>query len=484
MTFRSTAAIAAIALLPTGALADTLNTLPTGDGGPISTTHPYLGLTPLVQTGGFFNSLGEIRFFAGDYAPTGYARADGSLLNINDNEALFAKLGTTYGGDGITTFRLPDLVGRAVVGTGESYALGERMGSETVRLTDANLPAHSHGLDGGAGDTTGPTGAGVAYNNMMPGLALDYEINRFGIFPSRPLVDVTPQMAEFGEPQAFSEPYLSFVEIDAARDGAGGDADRELLPADGRLLPIAQNTALFSLMGTTFGGDGRTTFALPDMGDRIVTGTGRGPGLSERRDGQTLGSNTETLTVNEMPAHAHLDQEGSATSVTGGGQAENNLQAELSMTWVIATQGLFPSRDGGGAPGDIPYLGELALFAGNFAPRGFAKAQGQLLSITQNSALFSILGTTFGGDGRVTFALPDLRGRTPIGAGQSRVDAGTFIRFGERGGRETFTLTGAQLPSHSHSYDLPPVPLPAGVWLLLAGMGGLGGLAALRRRPA
>jgi microcystin-dependent protein len=82
-----------------------------------------------------------------------------------------------------------------------------------------------------------------------------------------------------------------------------------------------------------------------------------------------------------------------------------------------------------------PLLGEIKLFAGNFAPRGWALCDGQLLPINQNTALFSILGTTYGGDGRTTFALPDLRGRFPLHAG-----AGpdlTRRELGERGGRET-----------------------------------------------
>ncbi len=96
-----------------------------------------------------------------------------------------------------------------------------------------------------------------------------------------------------------------------------------------------------------------------------------------------------------------------------------------------------------------PFLGEIRMFAGTFAPRGWAFCDGQLLQISQYSALFSLLGTTYGGDGRTTFALPDLRGRAPIHAGQG---AGLTRRvLGERGGQETVTLTVAQMPSHNHT---------------------------------
>jgi microcystin-dependent protein len=94
------------------------------------------------------------------------------------------------------------------------------------------------------------------------------------------------------------------------------------------------------------------------------------------------------------------------------------------------------------------YLAEVRIFAGNFAPRGWALCEGQLLSISQNTALFSLLGTIYGGDGRTTFALPDMRGRVAVGPG-----AGPGLsqyREGQRGGTETNTLTIAQLPAHNH----------------------------------
>lgn len=94
------------------------------------------------------------------------------------------------------------------------------------------------------------------------------------------------------------------------------------------------------------------------------------------------------------------------------------------------------------------FIGTITLFGFNFAPQGWAKCEGQLLPIAQNSALFSLLGTIYGGDGRTTFALPDLRGRAPIGENQG---AGLTNRpLGSRGGTETDTLTTAQLPAHTH----------------------------------
>jgi microcystin-dependent protein len=96
-----------------------------------------------------------------------------------------------------------------------------------------------------------------------------------------------------------------------------------------------------------------------------------------------------------------------------------------------------------------PFIAEIRIFAGNFAPRGWAFCNGQLLPISQNTALFSLIGTTYGGDGRTTTALPDLQGRAPMHPG--RGPGLTDKRLGERGGVEQVTLTEAQMPNHSHS---------------------------------
>lgn len=90
------------------------------------------------------------------------------------------------------------------------------------------------------------------------------------------------------------------------------------------------------------------------------------------------------------------------------------------------------------------YIGEIRMFSGNFAPMGWLLCQGQLLPISGNEALFSLLGTTFGGDGQTNFALPDLRGRVPLHVSQAYPQ-------GQKGGSETVTLTAQQLPAHTHT---------------------------------
>ena len=96
-----------------------------------------------------------------------------------------------------------------------------------------------------------------------------------------------------------------------------------------------------------------------------------------------------------------------------------------------------------------PFIAQIVMFGGNFAPRNWALCDGQLLQISQFTALFSILGTTYGGDGRTTFALPELRGRVAVHAGSG--PGLTQRRLGEKGGAETVTLTTQQIPSHTHN---------------------------------
>lgn len=103
-----------------------------------------------------------------------------------------------------------------------------------------------------------------------------------------------------------------------------------------------------------------------------------------------------------------------------------------------------------------PFLGQLLAVAFNFSPRGWAVCQGQLLPINQNQALFSLLGTTFGGDGRVTFGLPDLQGRIPVGNGKGFV-------LGQRSGEENHTLTLGEMPAHTHALNATNSPTSTNV---------------------
>lgn len=168
--------------------------------------------------------VGEIRIFAGNFAPAGWMFCEGQLLPISENETLFQLIGTTYGGDGESTFALPDMRGRLPIHQGSGYVLAETGGVETVTLTVNQIPAHSHTVLAKAPTASAPngnathtipgskmfaggtikaystgvpaltldmnaavinsTGGSQPHDNMMPYLCVDYIISLFGIFPS------------------------------------------------------------------------------------------------------------------------------------------------------------------------------------------------------------------------------------------------------------------------------------------------------------
>jgi microcystin-dependent protein len=160
--------------------------------------------------------IGEIRMFGGNFAPVGWAFCNGALMAIDQNDALFNLIGTTYGGDGQTTFALPDLQSRVPVHVGPGFALGQSAGVETVTLTSSQIPAHSHVPQANAGvgsqsspaggvwaqstlnqfssaapsvtmapQALGSSGGSQPHDNMVPFLVVNFILSLFGIFPSQ-----------------------------------------------------------------------------------------------------------------------------------------------------------------------------------------------------------------------------------------------------------------------------------------------------------
>lgn len=132
-------------------------------------------------------------------------------------------------------------------------------------------------------------------------------------------------------------------------------------------------------------------------------------------------------------------------SVVGSNIPISIMQPYLALNYCIAVQGVFPARDVAD-----PMIGTIVAYGFSFTPRYWLQCNGQLLSIAQNTALFSLLGTVYGGDGRTTFGLPDLRGRAPIHYGQSS-QGGPYYDMGQVGGSTTITLTTQNLPAHTHT---------------------------------
>lgn len=167
--------------------------------------------------------IGEVRLFGGNFAPVGWAFCNGQLLSISENDALFALIGTTYGGDGVNTFALPNLQGRlplhqGTLSGGGTYVLGQSGGSETVTLTAGQIGPHTHAANAGGAASTGnpagnlpgatagparylpagsgavlnlnaqsiaPAGGGQPHDNMMPYLCVSFIIALQGIFPTQ-----------------------------------------------------------------------------------------------------------------------------------------------------------------------------------------------------------------------------------------------------------------------------------------------------------
>src|SRR5262245_39114744 len=193
------------------------------------------------------------------------------------------------------------------------------------------------------------------------------------------------------------------IPLGSIRTFAGSFAFGGSFAAEGQVLSISQNTAVFSLLNTTYGGNGMTTYALPDLDGRTMIGVGQGVGLDPVQLGVPVGSSQLTLATAQLPAN-----------VGGSNQPFDNYQSSLPIHYLIRTEGVFPSENGGSSGND--FMGEIVPFAGSFVPGGFMEAAGQTLQIADHEVLFQLIGTTYGGDGMTTFQLPDLRGRTIVGA--------------------------------------------------------------------
>jgi len=267
-----------------------------GDGG----TNAYF-TTAMVQT------------FAGSGSAYGAPRAEGQILSVSNppsNQALFSLLGTSFGGNGINSFGLPNLNGRVAIGGTQLGMFGQGTLTMTWLIS------------------TGPS----------------------------TLAPVPGTLAMF----------------------ASGWAPDGWTICDGSTLPISQYVPLFQAIGTTFGGNGETIFQLPDLHNGAApVGVGQGPGRAPVALGQQI-----------------------AGAIPG-----------LGLNCLISLEGPPPPPSGSGAfPDTGQYLGQVIFYAGSQVPAGWAPCDGSLMQISANQPLFQLIGTTYGGDGKSTFALPDARG--------------------------------------------------------------------------
>lgn len=332
--------------------------------------------------------------FAGTFVPQGWLLCDGSLLAIDgEHETLCGLIGEKYG-TGPRSVALPDFRGR--VPRHDPFEIGHRSGSESVGLVVDNLPTHSHGVaanndlatyaepgpvrvlatGNGPSDTLyadddptvtmaatsiTATGNGDAHENRQPYLCLNFIICADGSYPSPDTGPPAQSVPMVGEVRAFGFDF----------------APRGWHTCDGQLLPQAQNTALFTVLSNTYGGDGHRHFALPYLNGRVPLGSGQGPGLSDYPLGEAGGIPTLHLTEAELPSHTHSlkalnnhgDKQGPERNVlarlsnayqtnttenltsqphslreTGGWTAHNNMMPYLTLLFCIALEGILPQR--------------------------------------------------------------------------------------------------------------------------------------------
>lgn len=405
----------------------------TGSGSGFNNYQPTLAIRYIICVQGIFPSndddlrwvdrsqpmLGEIRAVAFNATlPAGWAECRGQMLAINQNQALYFVISTNYGGNGQTTIQLPNLSGRVPIGAGQgpgltNYVIGRVYGEDSGILSPLNLPEHLHSTPNG---NSGPVGGGVSFNNLQPALAVSFI------------------MSESGEVALFAGNYAPFGWVFC----------------DGRLLSIASEIPLFTRIGSTYGGDGKTNFKLPDLRGRTPVGAGQSPGLSDFPTGRSSGAEHATLTVDQMPAHTHTLAGTNITGSAGSSSSFDNRQPSQALHWYLSIAAPPPEEDE-----TAPLcLGELRLTATVYTPLGtdWMLAHGQSLAPTENVPLFNLIGTRFGGDGTNTFHLPDTRGHVTVSTLQS---FGTrYLELGDTAGSESVTLIIPELARHSHALPL------------------------------
>lgn len=329
--------------------------------------------------------VGEVRMFGGSYVPQGWVACEGDVLPVASYLDLFSVIGFTYGGNGTSLFGVPDLRGRTPLGVGDGPGLtprssGEVGGQERVSLTSAQMPYHRHDLRASGAEATTTDPAGNTWGVSPDGAPYAPAAGSASFAPAAvrtagtgaahenrsPVLGVAFGICHYADPGT-DDGDTTIGEI---RLWAGPTPPDNWRLCDGATLDIADNVALFSILGTTYGGDGIRDFRLPDLRGRVPVHVG-----GSRVAGQTGGVEQVALTTAQMPAHTHDITATSAaasssspvgatwavadrptyssaaqvaaapTGITGGGQAHPNMPPYLALSFIIAVAGVFPSRN-------------------------------------------------------------------------------------------------------------------------------------------
>ena len=309
------------------------------------------------------------------------------------NKELFSLVGYTFGGTQGQSFGLPDLTGKVIVSPGSAsgyydapnVAYGAIQGNpgNLLNLSQQQLP---FSLDGYM----------LPINTAQYGQALNYIIQIEGMFPQGP-----DNLATLGNIYPF----------------IGTQVPLGFALCNGQSLPISVYSALYTLIGNAYGsGVGMTSFNLPNLNGTVPIGAG-----GEYLVGETVGSTATRL----MPWSLGNGNYGTLQT----------MQTSLALNYIISTTGSLNQP-----VSYAPLLGEITLYAGTRPQDGWVVCNGQLLQINQYSELYKLIGTTFGGDGITTFAVPDLRDRTIVGSGAG-------LPIGTVSGQSNVSLTSANYPA-------------------------------------
>lgn len=387
----------------------------------VDNRQPSIGLTHFIDAQGF------VRMFAGNYVPAGYGALDGGSIFSSTASQYVSAVGSTWGGDGVTSAARPDAVGRTIIGASSESPVGAIVGSSTMTVSQENAPPSLGG-------------SSVPLDNRQPSITMRYAIRTAGnVLPG----DYTNGLLSVGAIAAF----------------AGTTLPEGWMYAEGQTLDARMGyAALFSAMGTRFGGDASSgIFRLPDLRNRTPIGATPSGFPIVPEIGDQVGR--DAISFNELAR---------ATDIHGDEVLLfDNRQASLGLSFHLTVDGAIAPMGDGNCPcarSDVlaPFLGEVTMFGYDRINR----SAGQLASVFAYEELYSVIGTRFGGDGESFFVLPNFDGRVVIGAGTSVIDPARTVASGELWRRSYDHYGDVRVPT-----DEPiTVPEPAGEFLLTAGL--------------
>lgn len=378
---------------------------------PVSNVQYGQHMQYLINLGGVYPSsqaeapslatLGTIYPFAGSVVPAGFVPCVGQLLPINQFEELFVVIGNRFGGDGVTNFQLPDFSNAIPVGAGGSFALGEVFGTSATVLLNDMVPA-----------SPGATAGAVPVSTYQPSLAINFAICTDGLYETLSTggVSVAGQVVMF----------------------AGSSLPEGWLLCEGQQLRISDFQELYGLLGTQFGGDGQTYFALPDLRDRAVIGSG-----PQYTIGETLGQAANYITTWNLPEF-NVRVPGltlaNDSGASGGDHVTNAFTLDVSGVWP----------------------GAQVQYSVNNGATWSASYQAQPGSNTVIARQLDVLGQASQASGPLTFVLDNevpvtptvtvayglaVARALPLNADESAIG---FARGGNSGSAEGFTLSGIE----------------------------------------